>query len=479
MANDFYSRSTQGTIFPYEDARPRLEGYEFYQQLFEGDHFEAFASKTKGSRYMEELSRIKFVVANYAGLISRVCADLLFSEAPIVRVKNAQNQKFIDALMFENKLEIQNYESALSNSSLGDAIYKLRIGKRQPSDEKETIIIEDNIPHVYFPEIDSNNVRDIPKRQELAFKIKIGDKDYLRKEIHEIGSIRNELWLLDNGVLKYQVPLSLIDEDLEEYQDTLVNRSMVYHVPNWKVGRRFFGYSDYSDLGSLFFALDNRFTKIQNILDNHSDPILAVPEGILDEQGRVRREYLKMVEMPPSSGGERPQKPEYVVWDASLESAFKEIDKLIEILFMTSETSPDILGMGQGQSDSGRALKLKTMRTIAKVHRKRLYYDRALKDVLYTAQLLSQAWGIDIDGHRASGEAEVPEIVWLDGMPMSSESIDDEIKRIDAGLALTQDSLMRLDNLTEDQAKAKAEEIAKEKSVPMPQGTPSADIERF
>lgn len=479
MALTGYSRSQANVVFPYGDSKDRLEGYDFYEKLFEGEHFAAFNMKLRNASYMQEMAKIRFIVANFAGLISKVCADMLFSEAPTIRVKDPKNQEFIEALIFENHLNIQNYESALSNSYNGDAVYKIRTGKRNPKDTEDTIIIEDNIPHVYFPELESNNTRALPKRQELAFKIRIGDKDYLRKEIHEVGKIYNELWLMKGNALEYKVSLSLLGDDIPDEQDTGVDRYLIQHVPNWKTGKRFFGYSDYYDLSTIFFALDNRFTKIDNILDNHSDPILAVPEGILDEHGKVKREYLKMVEMPPSTGGEKPQKPEYVVWDASLASAFTEIDKLVEVLFMVSETSPDILGMGKGTSDSGRALKLKILRTIAKVNRKKLYYDRALKEILYTAQLLSIESGYKVDGKQAVGTPEVPEIIWSNGMPMDSEDIDDEVKRLDAGLTTTKDAMMRLDNLSEAQAEEKAKEVEKEKSIEMPTGNPAVDVGRF
>jgi len=56
-------------------------------------------------------------------------------------------------------------------------------------------------------------------------------------------------------------------------------------------------------------------------------------------------------------------KPEYIVWNANLDSAMKEIDKMVEFLFMFSETSPDALGLGKGgQAESGRALKMKLLR---------------------------------------------------------------------------------------------------------------------
>lgn len=171
-------------------------------------------------------------------------------------------------------------------------------------------------------------------------------------------------------------------------------------------------------------------------------------------------------------GGGSAQKPEYIVWNASLESSFKQMEKEVDYLFMVSEISPDVLGMGKGQSDSGRALKYKLLRTLAKVSRKRTYYDMGLKEVFITAQELAKAHKVKIDGIEAPSKPVMPEIKWFDGIPVDeSEQTEIEAKRLDAGLTTKADSLMRLDNLEEDEAKKKAEEIKKEQTVEMPQMT--------
>lgn len=469
MIND--SSRGKDVQYPYtQEDKDRLEGYNHYEKLFSGEHFDAFNVKIRSQMYGDHYAKLRYIVANFAGLVSKVAADMLFSEPPTFKAK--KNQEFVDALVKENKLHMQNYESALQNSYYGDALYKIRVGAKNAADDKAgkaTIFIEDNTPTVYFPKIKDNNTRAEPEYRELSFKIKIGDKDYVLKEIHTVGTIFNELWLLEGGILKAQVDLSLLGDDApEEEQETGVDRWLVEHVPNWKVGKRVFGYSDYYDLGTLFYAVNNRFTKIDNILDTHSDPILALPEGVLDEDGKVRRERLKMFEIPNSDGGQTPAKPEYVVWDASLESAFSEIDHLVDMIYMISEISPDILGMGKGQNDSGRALKLKILRTIAKVKRKRIYYDQALKDLFFTAQALSYNKGYEVGGVR-SLEPEDIQIEWQDGIPQDiGEMIENEAKRKDAGLTTTKDSLIRLDNLDDEEAEAKAKEIEDANKIELP-----------
>ena len=453
---------------PTANDKARLGNYNYFEQLFLGQHFEAFAIKIDSQQYKKDYARLKYVACNFAGLLSKVMADMLFSEPPTISTEEG-DQEFLDNLAWENKLQVQFYESALGNSYFGDGLFKVRIGKRRAVDPKPTVIIEDITPKIYFPNIDGYNVRQEPDKITLAWTLKIGDKEYLRKEIHEPRKIHNELWLLKGNEIAAQANISELGiEGLQEEEDTKIDDLLVIHVPNWKTGATHFGISDYNDLTSLFYAINNRMTKTENILDKHSDPILALPEGVLDEEGQVKKSQLHMFEVPDGAGDKA--KPEYIVWNASLENNFKHIEKLVEMLFMTSEVSPDILGMGQGQSESGRALKLKLLRTIAKSQRKRLYYDHAIKQTLLVAQRLAKAHGAQVMGKTLSGEPVVPDLEWMDGIPIDEmEQVELEEKKIDAGLTSKEDAIMRIEGVDEDVAKEKAKKIKEETAIAMPE----------
>lgn len=467
--------------FPYKDSEPRLQRYAFNDKLFEGRHWDAFVDRVHSEEFNKHYSQLKYVAGNFAGLISKVCADMLFSEKPKIKGSNKEVQAWIDALIFQNNLDIQNYESALANSRHGDAIYKIRLDKLRPGDEQMTVIIEDITPSIYFPTLNAGNMRAEPSEKELAWEVTIGANKYLRKEIHKPGRIENKLYLLQGNTIKQEVSINLLNEPgLTEVVDTKINKSLIIHVPNWKDGSRYFGYDDYGDLLGLMYSLNNRVTKNENILDKHSDPILALPEGVLDEDGKVKKEAFHMFEIP-SESGQNPAKPEYIVWNANLEASFKQIDTLVKFLYMFSETSPDAFGMNKnGQAESGRALKLRLMRTIAKVARKRLYYDRALKELIHTAMLFAQAHGVGVYNQAKDTydiklkAAEIPEIEWQDGLPIDSrEAVEEEEIRLRSENTSVVDSIMRLDGVDRDTAVQKAKEIDEAKpSIEIPSAAP-------
>lgn len=453
-------------FFPYEGSNQRLSDYVYFEKLFLGDHYEAFNVKIQSEDYNKAYSKLRFVIANFAGLISKIVADMLFSEPAIVKASEGKNQKFIEALIEDNNLAVQFYESALSNSYMGDAIFKLRVGKRNPTDTESTIIIEDITPRIYFPKLDPFNVRAEPIQKELAWVFKKGNDQYLRKEIHESGKILNQVFVMEGREIKEKTNLSILGIDgLADEQSTEIKSSLVVHVPNWKTGSRHFGLSDYLDLDSLFFAVDNRMSKVDNILDKHSDPILMVPPGVLDENGKVRKKALGVIEIGEGETG----KPEYVVWDASLENAFKEIEKLVEFLYMVGEVSPDVLGLGQGVSDSGRALKFKLMRTIAKVARKKMYYNAAIKKIMFTAQELAKAYNLKVRGVSVDGEPTDVTIDFNDGLPIDDkEQLENETMALDAQLTTRKAAIMRIYNLDEEDAQKVIDEQKKENPLPVP-----------
>jgi hypothetical protein len=464
--------STESPLkFPKAADQARLDKYQKYDKLYKGEHFDAFSIKLNGLNTY--YARLRYIVCNFAGLQSRIMADMLFGETITVDVKDKDLQNFIDALQESNQLFNQLYESELVNSRDGDDVWKIRIDQRNPdvTDSPVEIIIEQVGPQYYFPTFDEKTGRNMTKEDVLVNIFPRTGEDgkekwYLHKEIHTPGVIRNEVYVYNPNEKKIVSEANAEEFGFEDEEKTEVNRSLVFHVPNVRDGSEFFGTSDYADLETLLFALNNRMTKTDNILDKHSDPILAVPEGVLDENGNVAKEALGMFEM-----GEGGEKPEYIVWNANLDVAFKEVDKLVKFLYMFSEISPASVGDDEGkggQADSGRALKYKMLSTLRKRNRKKRYYDQMIKDILVTAMELAKAHGVEMGGVKVS-TVERPTIDWGSGLISDeTEEVENATARIDAGLSSRADEIAKIDGVTPDEAQKKVKEIDKEATQDRP-----------
>jgi hypothetical protein len=449
-------------VFPQPKDRPRLEKYKQNDLIFEGEHYDAF-SIVGEKDFTERYKRLRYIVANFAGLISKISASTLFGEKITIDVEDDKTQKFLDGLMEHNSLHTQLYESALANSRRGDAVFKLRTGKRNPLDlkAKTEIIIEEINAGMYFPTFDPAAARNVATQDVIVSIIEQGQDTYLHKEIHQPGFIFNEVYLYNP---KEQKIISTEDPARFGFlprQETKVSRSLVFHIPNFR-SKGYFGTSDYKDIANIFFAINNRMTKIDGILDKHADPILAVPPGVLDEEGKVRKEALGMFEVNNDNPGFT--KPEYIVWDANLDASFKQLDKLIEVMLMIAEIAPAALGMDKnGQAESGRALRFKMLATLRKIKAKMQYYDQGIKDMVFVAQELSIAWNISVDDFKPA-KAERPTIAWSEGIIKDlTEMIDNAIKRIDGGISSRADEIAKIDDVTPDEAKKRVKEIDEEK----------------
>jgi hypothetical protein len=446
--------------WPPAEHEERLAGYKKFRQLFMGEHQHVFPRiDTWLNREMDKT--LIYVVCNYAGLVSKICADLLFGEPARFTAgeEGSAEQEALDGIVNNNHLHIKNYEMALSASWRGDTVLKARFGKRRGWDSEAEPIVESVPADYFFPHLNGDNVQEMTGAT-LAWVKEDNNKKYLRKEIHEPGLIRNELWLLDGDTVKEQVKLSTLPgyEDMEDEQETGYEGLLVEHVPNWRLDDMFWGISDYYDLESMFDALNNRVSKIDAILDKHSDPKLILPPGSMEYDERTGRYYIEkdaIQVMEIDSTAETRDLPRYLVWDAQLEAAFRQIDKLLDLLMMMSEVSPAAFGLDkQGVADSGRALKFRLIRTLAKVNRKQLYFDQALKNILYAAQVL------DVTQGRGGYEPTEPHIEWADGLPDDpAEQADIEATRMTSGTTSLESAVVRLDGLEGEALQEELERI--------------------
>lgn len=137
---------------------------------------------------------------------------------------------------------------------------------------------------------------------------------------------------------------------------------------------------------------------------------------------------------------------------------------------MQAEISPTLTGLDKaGYPESGRALKYRLIRTLAKIGRKRIFYEEGIKKILNLAMQLENVLGIN--------SYEIPKIniVWSDGLPDDySVKIVDEANRIASGTTSIKSAIKRIDNCSDEVAEAEYQKIMEEKtgSITTPIGKP-------
>lgn len=408
-----------------DDDAARWAGYRRFEQLFEGRHAEAFGVTVNARRLQ------RYLTCNLAGLISKTCADILFGESPRFLTDNPDAQAAIAWLTRDTDLRLTGYESALAASFRGDAVLAVRWTSRGAA-------IQEVPAHLYLPDLDPDDVRCV-RAVTLAWLRPWQDKLYLRREVHTPGLTRHLLHEVDavDYRLKGQVPLAVLygDDAPPEAVETGLPDIPILHIPNSRTGNRYWGYSDYQGMESLFMALNERLSQVSEVLRKHASPRLAVPQDYIRPDGTVALDDLEVIPFDPHL---RPR-PEYLTWDAHLTAAFSEINRLTEMIMLVSETAPAMFGMDKyGVAESGRAMKYRLVRTLAKIARKRAYFTAALRKALYLAQCLDVL-------HGARYTPETPQIEWPDGLPNDPrESAELEEILLRSGATSLPESLGRL-----------------------------------
>jgi len=471
----------------------RLQDYETYLQLFLGRHQEVFDPYRRPDEG-------PYVVTNVLGAISRLTAHRLFGEPPKARavgraagpdaplgtrnstLDTAVSQALLDFLCRSNDWPALCYGGALGGSYRGDTVFRVRYDAR-----RNAVVMEDVPPGCYFPHLDPDAADSVSAVSLAWIVTAVPGSEYqvpssrrplgtwystlatdtavafLREEYHQPGLIENRLWKLvavpgETRYYRRRVELSALEEtsELPETVETGLDVIPIVHLPNRRLAETgLFGQSDYADLISLQEALNRRRTQTGNILDKHADPLLAIDESFLDEQGRLPMDRIRAI---PLVQDEPP--PQYVTWDGKLADSRAEADELTHMILLVAGISPESFGFGQGSApESGFAIRLRQMLTTSTIAGKRLQWEPGLRKLLSIATKMHAAH-VKLGTGTNFGRRKLvpvpnfpnfplePEDIGLefgDGLPPDlSASIKDEVALQGAGLASKPASLRRL-----------------------------------
>jgi hypothetical protein len=446
------------TFPPNPSDEMRILKYEHYKKLFQCRHIEVFKKAHDWVKANPEEGKRLYIAVNFPRLISTLIADLLFGEPFRIDVPdNLRAQDELREMSTRTTLRGNLYESALSGSYRGSAVLKAKWTAGKGSSIT-------SVPNqYYFPHPDPDDLRTL-LGETIAWTRKEGDKTYLRREIHTPGHVHQELWLMEGNTPKTQEPLSLLNIAVPEDLDTGCPGTLVQYVPNMRLDDELWGESDYDPIEALLEALNDRLSRLHRVLNVHSEPIFVGPPGLLTKVKSERDAYeydkedRSAIEAPDKDTAEIVR---YVTWDAHLSAAFSEIDKILDMIMVCAEVSPDMFGMGKnGFAESGRALKMRWARQLAKRQRREMAYDSALRELLKCAAILDNKFG----SGPSIGDNDTINILWGDGLPNDPRDLaEEESLLLAAGISSKKSSYMRVMQAEDEGAEREMEQIAKEK----------------
>jgi hypothetical protein len=438
-----------GEQFPPVADRERISKYKRLKKLFQGKQFEVYerASKLlKDTPHESQLAQL-YIAVNIADILVTKPSDLLVGEPPSFESglpDSSEEQKAVNRYVEENDLVKLVHESAIGNGYRGDAWIKTRYGYRQDFSEvvqrggqiPDGVVMEPIIEHVnaefVFPEISRGNVKSFKAVNIATVEYVIDgktEKPFLNVERHIPGYIiyeRYRLFEFEGGIdTRWGYPLHVytIGERVatgreEDSVETGVPHLLVHHIPYKSVDDDWEGVGGLEKLESLLAAINDRTVAIDYVLMKNSDPTAYGPEldsGGAEGQVRLSGAYIPVAKEDAIPG--------YMNFSGQLDSAFKELEVLLALVFQISETPQWLFGTVLGDNSGGTgtshtdssSIKARFLPILSKVNRIRTHYDKAIRDALWTCQLLDIAHG------GAEFTPVYPTIAWQDGIPVNEK----------------------------------------------------------
>ena len=413
-----------GKNFPPEREMPRIMRYGQNAMLFDGDHFADPVFRTHDSHgcergvsvYLKCAERISQVVGNfddvisfpvllnYQRLMSLKMADLVCGEYPTISgatpEENASLRNIRDTSDFDAKL----YSTVIDISRYGDAVWRIY----KDWDGLYNFTCWD--PTQWYPVVRQDGTNSIEAHCLCWRENRSKDIDhpdwYLHAQIHytspdRVGSYEERVFkMATNGqTILNQVSSSRVPTGLD--------RCAIMHIRAFSTTNSVYGYDDYMPLDSLLAEIMTRVGQISGILDKHADPNITGPVSMLTVDPKTGEYHLNSGKFFAVSQGE--EQPKYMTWDGQLTSAFKQLEFLINQLYILSEMGAALLGGmdGSGQAISGTAMRFKMVNPLAKARRIANSMTRPVRQLFSSMSLSSDE---KIDYGKIS-------VFWSDGLP--------------------------------------------------------------
>lgn len=413
----------QNKPFPPRVEKPRIERYKQNAALFDGDHFDcsSFRHREPGrcctaEIYNECVRRISRVVGNFESVISfpvllnyqrlmtLKMADLVCGEYPsITGADTDENEKIRDAREYTD-FDSNLYSAVIDISRYGDAVFRIY---RDEDQDRETFVCWD--PCEWFPIVAQDGTNRILYHCICWTENRSKDVDdfvgdwYLHVQIH--GTSKEEIGEYEERVYKMDGTGCSIGRLLSTQRvKTGLKVCGVKHIRAFKVSNSVYGYDDYMTIDSVLAEIMTRVGQISVILDKHADPNITGPVSMLETDPATGERHLATGKFFAINQGDTP--PSYMVWEGQLSAAFKELEVLINQLYILSEMGAALLGSTDGgsQAVSGTAMRFKMVNPLAKARRISNSLTTPIK------QLFSTLCGGQVDVNHISVE-------WKDGLP--------------------------------------------------------------
>lgn len=412
-----------GQVFPPVREAQRILRYRQNAMLFDGDHFADPEFRTHDAKcehgvnfYIQCAKRISQVIGNfddvisfptllnYQRLMSLKMADLVCGEYPNISGATAEENAQLKDIRDYTDFDARMYSTVIDISRYGDAIWRMYLD----DDEQCTFTCWD--PTQWYPVVRQDGTNSILAHCLCWRENRSNDPDkpdwYLHVQIHytdreHVGQYEKRVYhMATNGQV-------ILKQESSSIVYTGLDRCAVFHLKAFTTTNSVYGYDDYMPLDSLLAEIMARVGQISAILDKHADPNITGPVSMLTVDPVSGEAHLNSGKFFAVSPGD--EQPKYMTWDGQLSAAFKQLEFLINQLYILSEMGAALLGSqdGSGTAISGTAMRFKMVNPLAKARRISNALTRPTKQLFSSLSSRNES---QIAYKNVS-------VLWADGLP--------------------------------------------------------------
>lgn len=361
-----------GKSWPPEDVdeKARLAEHAQMQDIYNGLHDKIFPRYVAYLADASKDAKKQAIILDWPELTTTSYLNLLIGEEPEVLAgdrkdlpKRPDEQVFIDA------------------SRYGHGMYEVSDAGIQALNPRNCYLVvsPNNIQKpwafVFFREWEDG---------EQGKKIK-----YVKFTIHTKGQIQHLIFEIKNGKLfgpkdlKSFPVLASLRVDARGIQKPAVDDILIVHVQNQLSSERYYGRSDYKpSIISLIESLEMSFSQRDEVLAKFTNPTPVIPESATTFDFSTKEWVYKPGKPIIVQPGEA--SPALMVWQAELGAVERAIEQKMEQLLQMLQLSRVLLaGQGQGQAESGTALRIRLIPTLTKVSKYARAAEEAIPKVLH------------------------------------------------------------------------------------------------
>lgn len=421
---------TKGRSFPPAAEKSRIERYQQNRKLFDNEHFAIGYGATTGTVYDNCCKRISRVIGNfedvisipvllnYQRFVSMKMADLVCGEYPYITGSNDEENAKLKWVLDNTNFFAKLYASVIDISRFGDA--PIRLYKEE--DGKYSFCLWDAAG--WYPIVRQDGTNRIKQHclcwlQNLHPDVNENDDWYLHVQIHDVDNPGQYIQRkYHNGASKTTIGPQIGEDEVVR---TGLPVCAVMHLRAFEVSGTVYGYDDYVPIDSILAEIITRVSQISAILDKHADPAMTGPQSMLRRDEVTGEMYLERGKFYAITPEDTP--PSYLVWDGKLDASFKQLEFLVNHLYILSEMGAAITGGTESTTyaSSGTAMRLKMTNPLSKARRITNALGMPIRQLLAT--MASQIPDIDKEtGEPGKGKAtNLPvshiSVQWEDGLP--------------------------------------------------------------